>query len=57
MTKGVDTKTMVEKILQRLENILVRFDKWEKKSHAACKLLHDRHEKRMERLEVKVEMR
>lgn len=41
------------KILQGVDKIITRFDIAEK-DHAADKLLHDRHEKRLEKLEVKV---
>lgn len=41
------------KVLQGVDKIVTRFDKAEK-DHAADKLLHDRHEKRLEKLEVKI---
>ena len=48
-----DVRSTEAKILQAVDNIMVRFDDAEK-DHAADKLLHDRHERRLEKLEVKV---
>lgn len=42
------------RILQAVDKTVVRFDKAEKNYHAADKLLHDRHEKRLERIEAKL---
>lgn len=44
------------KILQAVDKVVTRFDKAEK-DHAADKLLHDRHEKRIERVEAKLGIR
>lgn len=41
------------RVLQSLGKILVRLDRYEKDYHTADKLLHDRHERRIERLEAK----
>jgi hypothetical protein len=48
-----DMKASEVRILQAVDKIATAFDKAEK-DHAADKLLHDRHEKRLERIEVKV---
>ena len=44
------------RILQAVDKIATAFDKAEK-DHAADKLLHDRHEKRIEKIEAKVGLR
>lgn len=51
-----DMKASEVKILQAVDKIAVAFDKAEK-DHAADKLLHDRHEKRLEKLEAKSGLR
>src|SRR2546428_11163959 len=43
-------RTETAKVLEGVDKILVHFDKAEK-DHAADKLLHDRHEKRLETIE------
>jgi hypothetical protein len=48
-----DMKASEVRILQAVDKIATVFDKAEK-DHAADKLLHDRHEKRLEKLEAKV---
>ena len=47
-----DMKASEVRILQEVDKIATVFDKMEK-DHAAAKLLHDRHEKRLEKLEAK----
>ena len=47
-----DMKASEVRILQEVDKIATVFDKVEK-DHAADKLLHDRHEKRLEKLEAK----
>jgi hypothetical protein len=47
-----DMKASEVRILQAVDKIATAFDKAEK-DHAADKLLHDRHEKRLEKLEAK----
>jgi hypothetical protein len=49
-------KATEARILQAVDKIATVFDKAEK-DHAADKLLHDRHEKRLEKLETKVGMK
>jgi len=51
-----DMKASEVRILQAVDKIATAFDKAEK-DHAADKLLHDRHEKRLERIESKVGLR
>ena len=51
-----DMKASEVRILQAVDKIATGFDKAEK-DHAADKLLHDRHEKRLERIEAKVGLR
>ena len=41
------------RVLQSVDKIVTKFDKAEK-DHAADKLLHDRHERRLEKLEAKI---
>ena len=48
-----DMKASEVRILQAVDNVATASDKAEK-DHAADKLLHDRHGKRLERLEAKV---
>jgi hypothetical protein len=48
-----DVKGSEVRILQAVDKIATGFDKAEK-DHAADKLLHDRHERRLEKLEAKV---
>lgn len=48
-----DMKASEVRILQAVDKVATAFDKAEK-DHAADKLLHDRHEKRLARLEAKV---
>ena len=48
-----DMKASEVRILQAVDKIATAFDKAEK-DQAADKLLHDRHEKRLERIEAKV---
>jgi outer membrane murein-binding lipoprotein Lpp len=48
-----DMKATEVRILQAVDKIATGFDKAEK-DHAADKLLHDRHERRIEKLEAKV---
>jgi hypothetical protein len=48
-----DVKATEVRILQEVDRIATGFDKAEK-DHAADKLLHDRHERRLEKLEAKV---
>lgn len=50
--KGDIQKGTVD-ILRAVDVIVTKFDKAEK-DHAADKLLHDRHEKRLERVELKL---
>ncbi len=49
-----EIRTGAAKILAGLDKIIVRFDKWRKDRVADNKLLHDRHEKRIERVETKL---
>jgi hypothetical protein len=51
-----DLKTTEVKILHAVDKIVTRFDTAEK-DHTADKLLHDRHERRMERIETKIGIR
>lgn len=51
-TKDDFTSFKVE-ILQAFDKVLIRFDTAEK-DHMADKLLHDRHEKRLSRIETKL---
>jgi hypothetical protein len=51
-----DMKATEVRILQAVDKIATVFDKAEK-DHSADKLLHDRHEKRLEKLEAKVGMK
>jgi hypothetical protein len=51
-----DLKASEVRILQAVDKIATAFDKAEK-DHAADKLLHDRHEKRLERIEARVGLR
>ena len=51
-----EMRVQTAKILQGVDKILVRFDKAEK-DHTADKLLHDRHEKRIERIETRLEIK
>ena len=48
-----DLQHATVEVLQAVDKIVTKFDKAEK-DHAADKLLHDRHEKRLEKLEAKV---
>jgi hypothetical protein len=48
-----DMKATEVRILQAVDKIATGFDKAEK-DHAADKLLHDRHERRIEKLEAKM---
>lgn len=51
-----DIQAGTVEVLRAVDKIMVRFDKAEK-DHAADKLLHDRHEKRLERIEARLVMR
>lgn len=44
------------RILQAVDKIATAFDKAEK-DHAADKLLHDRHERRLEKIEAKIALK
>ena len=46
-------RSATAQILQGVDKIVVRFDTMEK-DHAADKLIHDRHEQRLERIETKI---
>ena len=48
-----DMKASEVRILQAVDKIATTFDKAEK-DHAADKMIHDRHEKRLERIEARV---
>src|SRR3989344_9013598 len=48
-----DLQHATVEVLQAVDKIVTKFDKAEK-DHAADKLLHDRHEKLLEKLEAKV---
>ena len=48
-----DVNSSEVRILQAVDKIAIGFDTAEK-NHAADKLLHDRHEKRLERVEAKL---